>query len=115
MQFSEESDSGIVPMNHSNKDGKPLAESAEGGPLIKENARQPKQVLDTEREARVRGWWACGKQQGQLSRATFRRYSSAIGAVCANERPYRSVRGAISDGRPYPDPTSAEQSIYEMS
>ena len=28
-------------MNHSNKDGKPLAESAEGRPLIQENARQP--------------------------------------------------------------------------
>ena len=28
-------------MNHSNKDGKPSAESAEGRPLIKENARQP--------------------------------------------------------------------------
>jgi hypothetical protein len=37
----EESHSGIVPMNHSNKDGKPLAESEEGRPLIKENARQP--------------------------------------------------------------------------
>jgi len=38
---SEESHSGIVPMNHSNKDGKPSAESAEGRPLIKENAHQP--------------------------------------------------------------------------
>src|SRR5438128_2784926 len=37
----EESHSGIVPMNHSNKDGKPSAESAEGRPLIKENACQP--------------------------------------------------------------------------
>src|SRR5439155_14395753 len=36
----EESHSGIVPMNHSNKDGKPSAESAEGRPLIKENACQ---------------------------------------------------------------------------
>src|ERR1051325_4996237 len=33
----EESDSGIVPMNHSNKSGKPPAESEEGRPLIKEN------------------------------------------------------------------------------
>ena len=41
MHVPEESHSGIVPMNHSNKDGKPLAESAEGRPLIKENARQP--------------------------------------------------------------------------
>src|SRR5216117_2840283 len=41
MHVPEESHSGVVPMNHSNKDGKPLAESAEGRPLIKENARQP--------------------------------------------------------------------------
>src|SRR5258705_5325940 len=41
MHVSEESDSGILPMNHSNKDGKPLAESEEGRPLIKENTRQP--------------------------------------------------------------------------
>ena len=41
MHVSEESDSGILPMNHSNKDGKPLAESEEGRPLIKENACQP--------------------------------------------------------------------------
>jgi hypothetical protein len=34
---SEESHSGIVPMNHSNKDGRSLAESEEGRLLIKEN------------------------------------------------------------------------------
>jgi hypothetical protein len=37
MHVVEESDSGIVPMNHSNKDGKPSAESEEGRLLIKEN------------------------------------------------------------------------------
>jgi hypothetical protein len=37
----EESHSGIVPMNHSNKDGTSLAESEEGRPLIKENTRPP--------------------------------------------------------------------------
>ena len=37
----EESDSGTVPMNHSNKSGKPPAESEEGRPLSKENTRQP--------------------------------------------------------------------------
>src|SRR5213592_1937181 len=37
----EESHSGILPMNHSNKDGTSPAESGEGRPLIKENARQP--------------------------------------------------------------------------
>ena len=36
----EESDSGIVPMNHSNKDTSSSAESGEGRPLIEENAGQ---------------------------------------------------------------------------
>ena len=36
----EESDSGTVPMNHSNKSGRPPAESEEGRPLIKENTHQ---------------------------------------------------------------------------
>ena len=36
----EESHSGILPMNHSNKDGTSPAERGEGRPLIKENARQ---------------------------------------------------------------------------
>lgn len=39
-QVAEESDSGIVPMNHSNKNDKPVTESGEGRPLIKENTRQ---------------------------------------------------------------------------
>ena len=37
----EESDSGIVPMNHSNKIEQSMAESEEGRPSIKENAGQP--------------------------------------------------------------------------
>ncbi len=40
MHIPEESDSGIVPMNHSNQGGKPLAENEEGRPLIKENTHQ---------------------------------------------------------------------------
>jgi RNA-directed DNA polymerase len=40
MHVVEESDSGIVPMNHSNQDGRLSAESEEGRPLIKENTRQ---------------------------------------------------------------------------
>jgi hypothetical protein len=36
----EESHSGVVPMNHSNKDMRSSAESEEGRPLIKENAGQ---------------------------------------------------------------------------
>ena len=38
---SEESHSGIVPMNHSNKDGTSLAESEEVRLLIKENTLPP--------------------------------------------------------------------------
>src|SRR6516165_433392 len=37
----EESHDGIVPMNYSNKDKRPLAENEEGRPSIKENACQP--------------------------------------------------------------------------
>jgi hypothetical protein len=48
----EESDSGIVPMNHSNKSGKPSAESEEGRPLIKENTHQSN-TLSTQRGRRV--------------------------------------------------------------
>jgi RNA-directed DNA polymerase len=39
-QVAEESDSGIVPMNHSNKIEQSMAESEEGRPLIKENIHQ---------------------------------------------------------------------------
>jgi len=52
MHVWEESDSGIVPMNHSNKDGRTSAENAEGRPLIKANTRQPHTHL-TQSGARV--------------------------------------------------------------
>src|SRR5882757_2823831 len=48
----EESHSGIVPMNHSNKDGRPLEEDEEGRPLIEENARQLN-MYPTQSEKRV--------------------------------------------------------------
>jgi hypothetical protein len=41
MYVCEESHSGIVPMNYSNKDKASSAESGEGRPLTKENACQP--------------------------------------------------------------------------
>ena len=56
MHIPEESDSGVVPMNHSNKDGKLSAESGEGGLLIKENARPP-DTLSTQSEIRVSHGW----------------------------------------------------------
>jgi hypothetical protein len=39
MHIPEESDSGVVPVSHSNNDGQLSAESGEGRPLIKENVR----------------------------------------------------------------------------
>ena len=48
----EESDSGTVPMNHSNKSGQPLAEIEEGRPLIKKNTHQSS-TLSTLSEVRV--------------------------------------------------------------
>ncbi len=62
-------------------------------------------------------WRVCGHA------VTLGRYSSAIRAACANERSCGSVRGAISDGRPYrdlidrleccSDPTSSHFSALE--
>ena len=40
MHVAEESDSGIVPMSHSNKIEQSMAESEKGRPLIKENTHQ---------------------------------------------------------------------------
>ena len=40
---------------------------------------------------------------GVRTSSTLGRYSSAIRAACANERSCGSARGAISNGRPYPD------------
>ena len=40
MHVTEESDSGIVPMNQSNKVEQSMAESEEGRPLIEENTHQ---------------------------------------------------------------------------
>src|ERR1700733_14974203 len=52
MHGFEESDRGTVPKNHSNKRGKPQAESEERRPLIKENIHQSS-TLSTQSEVRV--------------------------------------------------------------
>src|ERR1039458_1328732 len=101
MYVSEESHSGIVPMNHSNKDGASLAESEEGRLLIKENAL-PSDTYPTQSGGlRVSHRWTSVRTSSMLGR-----YSSEIRTGCANERPSGSVRGAISNGCPYRDPTT---------
>src|SRR3979490_1665668 len=52
MNVPEESDSGVLPMNHSNKVEQSMAESEEGRPLIKENIHQPS-TRPTQSGARV--------------------------------------------------------------
>jgi hypothetical protein len=59
---------GIVPMNHSNKDGTSSAESEEGRPLIKENAGQPNTCPTQSGEACV--------SQGADGRADISRMSN---------------------------------------
>ncbi len=68
MNVAEESHSGIVPMNHSNKDGRLSAESGEGRPLIKENAGQPHTHPTQSGNACPRVCPACGKQQKKIRR-----------------------------------------------
>ena len=61
----EGSDSGIVPMNHSNRGGKPLTESEEGRPLIKENTHQSG-THPTQSGARVSQGLAGGRRASPL-------------------------------------------------
>ncbi len=97
MYVCEESDSGIVPMNHSNKDGSTSAESEEGRLLIKENTLHSTRTRPRAGQCVSHGW------AGVRTSSTLGRYSSAIRAACANERSCGSARGAISNGRPYRD------------
>jgi len=99
MNVPEESDSGVLPMNHSNKIEQSMAESEEGRPLIKENIHQSS-TRPTQSRTRVSQGLAGVRKASFLIAC---RQSSEIRAVCANERSYGSVRGAISDDRPYRD------------
>jgi hypothetical protein len=96
----EESHCGIVPMNHSNKDGTSSAESEEGRLRIKENAGQSNTCPTQSGEACVSQGLTGVRTSGLLC---FGRYSSEIRTGCANERPSGSVRGAPGDWCPYRD------------
>ena len=62
MHVPEESDSGILPMNHSNNDGCPSAESEEGRLLIKENTFPPDTYPTLSGTARVPRVGECADQ-----------------------------------------------------
>ncbi len=106
MYACEESDSGVVPMNHSNKDGKPRAESEEGRLLIGENNRKSSTPRHRARPACSIDGRLCGKH--------YCRYSSSIRAVCANERSYGSVRGVPGDWYPYRDQLVGENASQDL-
>jgi hypothetical protein len=59
----EESHSGVVPMNHSNKDMRSSAESEEGRPLIKENAGQSDTYPTPSGTARVPRVGECAEER----------------------------------------------------
>ena len=71
MHVTEESHSGIVPMNHSNKDGNASAESGEGRPLIKENVRQPNTSPTQSRERVSQGLAGVRKAAGNNKETKF--------------------------------------------
>src|SRR5947209_20405873 len=87
MHVAEESDSGIVPMNHSNKDGKPLAESEEGRPLVKENTHQSS-THSTQSEVRVSQGLA-GVRKAAKERKGMRSEERRVGQECRSRgKPY---------------------------
>jgi hypothetical protein len=57
----EESHRGIVPMNHSNKDGSTSAESEEGRLLIKENTLHSTRTRPRAGQCVSHGWRGCGQ------------------------------------------------------
>src|ERR1035437_5448540 len=99
----EGSHCGIVPMNHSNKDGTSSAESEEGRLRIKESAGQSNTCPTQSGEAGVSQGLSGVRTSGSLGR-----YSSEIRTGCANERPSGSVRGAPGDWCPYRDRQRSE-------
>src|SRR5271165_4626878 len=128
MHVSEESDSGAVPMNHSNKDEKLLAESEEGRPLIKENILQPS-THSTQSEARVSQGLAgvrkaattaiaCDPGEDSLddSRLLSIRLKSGLASACANRdipvsewSTGRDIQRAALCGMPLTAPTTLHE------
>src|SRR5215471_20658264 len=86
MYVSEESDRGVIPMNHSNKDSRRRRMRREGCG----SRRTLSHSIRTRHRAglRVSHGWASVRTSAMLGR-----YSSAIRAACANERSCGSVRG----------------------
>jgi hypothetical protein len=83
----EGSHRGILPMNHSNKNGASSAESEEGRLRLNENTLSP-DTYPTQSGLRVSHGWASVRTSPRVGR-----YSSARRTGCAKERSSGSVRG----------------------
>ncbi len=94
----QESDSGVVPMKGSNKEGQPTAESLEGRPETKENDRQ-RHMRPTQCGTRM-SQGLKGVRLGRLLALTpFIQGKSRM----RETRSYGSVRGVPGDRHPYRD------------
>jgi hypothetical protein len=96
-----------TPMNHSNKDGAPSAESEEGRLRLKENTLSSDTYPTQSGTACVPPVGECADKR---TSNMFGRYSSARRTGCANERPSGSVRGAPGNRCPYRDRQQPELS-----
>jgi hypothetical protein len=97
MYVCEESDGGILPMNHSKQDGKPSAESEEGRLLIKENTLSSSTHPTQSGSARVPRGRVCG-QATRLAATHLREEPDAL----MNARP-GLCGGHRADWCPYRD------------
>src|SRR5215469_6005236 len=95
MHVCEESHCGVVPMNHSNKDGTASPESGEGRVRLKENALSSDTYPTLSGTARVPRMGECADKP--YIWPLYLREENG----CAKQRSSGSERGAISDGRPY--------------
>src|SRR5262249_54336121 len=109
MYVSEESDRGVIPMNHSNKDGVSSAESEEGRLRIKENTFHSTRTRHRAGLRVSHGWASVRKS------VTLGRYSSAIRAACANERSCGSVRGGDQRWSSLPRPQYQKAPTFAVS
>ena len=97
---SEELDSGAVPMNHSNKDGKPSAEGEEGKAADSGKQSSIRHALDTERGSRIPGVGECaqgstGKEGDEVHRlAPPSEHRSAAGKLLFLKEESRTRRHA---------------------
>jgi hypothetical protein len=90
-----------TPVNQPNKAAITAAEEGEGRAQMKENIGQSRMLPTQSGNRMSQGLDGVRKAAKERKQERF----TSLRAVCANERSYGSVRGAISNDRPYRDLT----------